>query len=166
LKLQILTTGGTIDKLYFDDLSEFQVGDPQIVEFLREANVDFEFEVAVLFQKDSLDLTDDDRAKIRAAVVASPYRQVLITHGTDTMTTTAASLDGIPDKTIVLTGSITPARFRASDAAFNIGYAIAAAQRLPTGVYLAMNGRVFDPDKVQKTLARVDLKRHSLSKSA
>ncbi|HEX2666940.1 MAG TPA: asparaginase domain-containing protein [Gammaproteobacteria bacterium] len=149
-KLRIFTTGGTIDKIYFDAKSEYEVGEPQIGEILREMGVAFPFEMTSLMRKDSLDLTDADREAIRKAVLGDPAARVLITHGTDTMTETAAALQGIPGKTIVLTGSLNPARFRGSDAIFNIGGAVAAAQALPPGVYIFMSGRVFDAQKVRK----------------
>ena len=149
-KLRIFTTGGTIDKIYFDAKSEYEVGEPQIGEILREMGVGFPFEMTPLMRKDSLDLTDADRAVIRDAVAKDPARRVLITHGTDTMTDTAAVLRDIPGKTIVLTGALNPARFRGSDAIFNIGGAVAAAQTLPPGVYIFMSGRVFDARRVRK----------------
>lgn len=149
-KLRIFTTGGTIDKIYFDAKSEYEVGEPQIGEILREMGVTFPFEMTSLMRKDSLDLTDADREAIRKAVAEDAATRVLITHGTDTMTETAAALRGIAGKTIVLTGSLNPARFRGSDAIFNIGGAVAAAQALPPGVYIFMSGRVFDAHKVRK----------------
>jgi L-asparaginase len=149
-RLLIITTGGTIDKIYFDDRSDYQVGEPQIRQILHAMNVAFEFEVNALLRKDSLHLSDADRSRIRDAVLASDARHVLITHGTDTMVETAAVLRGIPDRTIVLTGALNPARFRDSDAVFNIGCAVGAVQCLPPGVYIAMNGRVWDPARVRK----------------
>ncbi|HEV2109770.1 MAG TPA: asparaginase domain-containing protein [Gammaproteobacteria bacterium] len=149
-KLRIFTTGGTIDKIYFDAKSEYEVGEPQIGEILREMGVGFPFEITSLMRKDSLDMTDADRALIREAVEKDPARHVLITHGTDTMTETAAAMQGIPGKTIVLTGSLNPARFRGSDAIFNIGGAVVVSQTQPPGVYIAMNGRVFDARRVRK----------------
>ena len=149
-KLRIFTTGGTIDKIYFDAKSEYEVGEPQIGEILREMGVTFPFEMTSLMRKDSLDLTDADREIIRKAVAGDAATRVLITHGTDTMTETAAALQGVTGKTVVLTGSLNPARFRGSDAIFNIGGAVAAAQTLPPGVYIFMSGRVFDARKVRK----------------
>ena len=148
--LRIFTTGGTIDKIYFDAKSEYEVGEPQIGEILRETGVGFPFEMTSLMRKDSLDMTDEDRAAIRNAVAGCAERHVLITHGTDTMTDTAATLQQIKDKTIVLTGALNPARFRGSDAIFNIGGAVVAAQSMPPGIYIVMNGRVFDALKVRK----------------
>ena len=150
MSVQIFTTGGTIDKVYFDAKSEYEVGEPQIVEILKQVGVTFDYEVETLFQKDSLDLTDDDRAEIVRRVRDSPLHRVLITHGTDTMIETAQALQSIGGKTIVLVGSLTPARFKTTDAEFNIGFALAAVQALPPGVYIAMNGQVFDPDRVRK----------------
>lgn len=153
-ELMIFTTGGTIDKTYFDAKSEYEVGDPQIGAILKEAEVTLDYEVRVLCRKDSLDLTDADRRMIRDAVAACAEDRVLITHGTDAMTATAAALRDVPGKTIVLTGALAPAKFRASDAVFNIGGAVAAAQSLPPGVYIFMNGRVFDAGKVRKNRAK------------
>jgi L-asparaginase len=148
--IQIFTTGGTIDKVYFDAKSEYEVGEPQIAEILKEANVTVPYRIEVLLRKDSLDMTDADRALLVRRVRDDPARNVLITHGTDTMVLTARALDGIAEKTIVLVGSLSPARFRNSDAEFNIGFAMAAVQTLPPGVYVAMNGHVFTPSHVQK----------------
>ena len=150
MKISILTTGGTIDKLYHDQLSEYQVGEPQIAEFLREANVTLDFQVRSLLRKDSLDLTDRDRERIREAVARDESDHIVVTHGTDTMVATAKELRDIPGKVIVLVGAMQPACHRTSDAAFNIGFAMAAAQLLAPGVYLAMNGRVFDPCRARK----------------
>jgi len=150
VKIQILTTGGTIDKFYFDRKDTFQVGEPQIGQLLREANVTVEYEIRELLHKDSLELTDEDRQRLKETVAALDSRRIVITHGTDTMTASAVVLAAIPDKTIVLTGALSPARFSDSDAPFNIGMAFAAAQSLPPGVYVAMNGRVFRGDKVIK----------------
>ncbi|MDE2235418.1 MAG: asparaginase [Gammaproteobacteria bacterium] len=149
-KLRIFTTGGTIDKIYFDAKSEYEVGEPQIGEILREMGVTFAFELSPLMRKDSLDMTAEDREQIRQAVRQCPENHILITHGTDTMTETAKILGEIPDKTIVLTGALNPARFRGSDAIFNIGGAVGAVQSLAPGIYIFMNGRVFQAGKVRK----------------
>lgn len=151
-ELLIVSTGGTIDKVYFDDKSDYQVGEPQIGTILRELGVAFRFTVIPALRKDSLHLTDEDRALIRTLIAAQPQRHVLITHGTDTMVETAKALGGL-DKTIVLTGALNPARFRGSDAEFNIGCAVGAVQALPPGAYIAMNGRVWDPSRVRKNVA-------------
>ncbi len=149
-KLCIVTTGGTIDKVYFDDKSDYQIGDPQIGQILRDLGVAFPFEVVSLLRKDSLHVNDGDRELIRETIAARPEQQILVTHGTDTMVDTARVLQAIAGKTIVLTGALNPALFRGSDAVFNIGCAVGAVQSLPPGVYIAMNGRLWDPLKVRK----------------
>lgn len=153
MPIEIITTGGTIDKLYFDAKSSFQVGDPQIPELLREANLVLDLKVTPLLRKDSLDMTDADREAIRQAVSTSPQNQIVITHGTDTMIQTALQLVDIAAKTIVLTGAMQPARFRATDALYNVASALTAVQTLPAGVYIAMNGRIFNPRKARKNVA-------------
>ena len=148
--LTIVATGGTIDKIYFDDKSTFQIGAPQIGDILTALGVAFAFDVIALMRKDSLHMTDGDRDLVRRTIEAQPHRHVLVTHGTDTMVETARVLAGIAGKVIVLTGALNPARFQGSDAVFNIGCAVAAVQTLPAGVYITMNGRVWDPAKVRK----------------
>ena len=149
-KLDILTTGGTIDKIYYDDKSDYQIGQPEIGRILNAMNVAFEWEVRALMRKDSLHVTDDDRTLIRQAIMTSKDRHFLITHGTDTMVETAAALADVGDRVIVMTGALNPARFIDSDAVFNIGCAVAAVQCLSAGVWIAMNGRIWDPLKVRK----------------
>lgn len=151
-QLLIVTTGGTIDKIYFDDKSTFQIGAPQIGDILEALGVAFRFEVIALMRKDSLHLTDDDRDLIRRTIAAQPGRHVLVTHGTDTMVNTARTLAGIEGKVVVLTGALNPARFQGSDAVFNIGTAVGAVQSLPDGIYIAMNGRIWRPDQVRKNV--------------
>lgn len=148
--VQIFSTGGTIDKVYFDALSEFQIGEPMAGELLKEARVGFDYAIESLVKKDSLELNDTDRELIHAKVAACPYEHILITHGTDTMTVTAAALADITDKIIVLTGAMQPGRFRDSDALFNLGLAIGALNVCQPGVYIAMSGKVFSADGVQK----------------
>ena len=166
MQIKIFTTGGTIDKIYFDRLSEFQVGEPQVGDVLREANVSFEFQVEPILHKDSLDLTQSDRQLIFERVLADPHRHVVITHGTDTMIETALLLRGMPRKVIVLTGSMSPARFRNTDAVFNIGCAIVAVQLLEEGVYIVMNGRVFKPDRLRKNRENLQFEEDKIVNSA
>jgi len=149
-KLLIITTGGTIDKIYFDDMSDYQIGEPQIGQILRQLQVSFEFEVKAMMRKDSLHFTQQDRDAIHAAISDSDATHVLITHGTDTMVQTALQLADIPNKTMVLTGALNPARFRDSDAVFNIGCAVGAVQTLATGAWIAMSGCIWDPHEVRK----------------
>ena len=150
--IEILTTGGTIDKIYFDAKSSFQIGDSPIAELLKEANLTIEVKVSEVLRKDSLEMTDDDRVQIRQAAEESDSHQIVITHGTDTMVQTGCALQGIAGKTIVLTGAMQPARFRSTDALFNVSAALTAAQTLPPGVYIAMNGQIFDPQTTRKNV--------------
>ena len=152
MQIEIFTTGGTIDKIYFDAKSNYEVGAPQIVDLLREANLTLDYRVTPLMRKDSLELTDGDRQQVMAAVVASTAKQIVITHGTDTMIDTGKQLLGVTGKTIVLTGAMQPARFRFTDAIYNVASAITAAQILPSGVYISMNGQLFDPQKARKNV--------------
>ncbi|MEM7476359.1 MAG: asparaginase domain-containing protein [Planctomycetota bacterium] len=149
-KIQIFSCGGTIDKVYFDAKSDFEVGETQIQEIFRRANVGFEFAIESLMRKDSLDMDAADRSLVRDRIAASEHSHFLITHGTDTMPDTARVLAELQGRTIVLTGSMTPSRFEASDAEFNIGCAVGALLSQPNGVYIAMNGIVFDGTKVHK----------------
>lgn len=148
--LDILTTGGTIDKIYFDKKSEFEVGEPVVGKLLEAMNVGFEFAVDQLMRVDSLDMTDAQRESIADRVSSSSSQHILITHGTDGMVETANKLVGITEKTIVLTGSLQPAAFAVNDAVFNIGCSVAAVQSLSAGVYIVMNGQIFEAGKVVK----------------
>ena len=150
MKIKFYATGGTIDKVYFDAKSEYQVGAPQVEEILKDSNVAFDYEVESILQKDSLEITDDDRQKVRQIIEKEPCDKIIITHGTDTMVDTAKALLGIQNKTIVFTGAMEPARSRYTDATFNVGVAIGAVQTLPRGVYIAMNGCIYEADKVKK----------------
>lgn len=150
----VLTTGGTIDKQYFDATSQYQISDSFVPRLLALARVTHPFECRELLHKDSLDLTDADRELIVEQVRTSPCARVLITHGTDTMAQTARALLAIREKTIVLTGALAPARFNETDAPFNLGMAFAAVQIAPPGVYIAMNGTVFRGDRVTKDRAQ------------
>ncbi len=147
----VLTTGGTIDKAYFDALSEYQIVDSGIPELLKVARVAVPFRMIELMRKDSLELTDADRALIASAAKEAPESRIVVTHGTDTMTETARVLaEAVPGKTVVLTGALSPARFAETDAPFNLGMAFAAAQTAGPGVWIAMSGQVFDGLKVKK----------------
>lgn len=148
--IRFITTGGTIDKIYFDELSQFEVGDSQISHILTEGLVQFDYEVVPLLQKDSLEITAADRQMLRDFIEGDEATRIVVTHGTDTMPETADALSAIEGKTIVLTGALTPARFRSTDAVFNVGIAVAAAQTCPPGVYIAMSGQVFRSGEVRK----------------
>jgi len=150
----VVTTGGTIDKVYFDARSDYEVGESVVGDLLRQAQVRVPFEVLPVLRKDSLELTVEDRALVRAAIESRPEQRVVVTHGTDTMTETARALAGLAERTVVLTGSLAPARFAETDAWFNVGMAFAAVQVLPPGVYIAMNGQIFAADAVVKDRSR------------
>lgn len=150
MNLLIITVGGTIDKVYFDATSEYEVGEPTVTQVYQGALVGIDYELIPLMRKDSLEMTDEDRELIRETCQNSEQDKILITHGTDTMTQTAECLLGITGKTIVLTGAMAPARFKETDAVFNLGLATGAAQALESGVYIAMNGQIFPAGKVKK----------------
>ena len=152
LKLKIFTVGGTIDKIYFDEKSSYEVGPPNIDMVLRDLALNIDYSVTSLMQKDSLEMGDEDRRLVYEQVEAAEEERIIITHGTDTMTKTASSLAAIKGKTVVLTGALQPALFKTSDAMFNIGCAIGAVQVLPPNIYIAMNGQVFTHDNVVKNL--------------
>ena len=152
--LEILTTGGTIDKVYFDKKSNYEVGDPFVEELLHKMNVNISFKVKSLMKIDSLDMTDIHREEILNYIKNSNTNNFLITHGTDSIVETAIYLKKISDKTIVLTGSLKPAIFIDNDAIFNVGSALTSAQILKNGVYIVINGQIFNPDNVRKNLEK------------
>ena len=152
MKVAILTTGGTFDKVYFDANSEYSIGDPCITAILDEGNVNSDYRIQSILKKDSLDITSKERQIIKNSVEECAEERIIIIHGTDTMVETAKSLEDIKDKTIVLTGAMQPARFKKTDAIFNSGFALAAAQILEYGVYITMNGMVFRSDNVKKNI--------------
>ena len=152
MKVAILATGGTFDKVYFDANSEYSIGDPCITAILDEGNVNSDYRIQSILKKDSLDITSKERQIIKNSVEECAEERIIIIHGTDTMVETAKSLEDIKDKTIVLTGAMQPARFKKTDAIFNSGFALAAAQILEYGVYITMNGMVFHSDNVKKNI--------------
>ena len=149
----VVTTGGTIDKAYFDALSEYQVGETVVARLLSTGQVTHPYRVVEALRKDSLEMTDADRAALVTQIAGESSERIIVTHGTDTMTETARALASVQGKTIVLTGALAPARFAESDAPFNLGMAFAAVQILPAGVYIAMSGQVFRGDRVRKDRA-------------
>ena len=155
MKLRFIAVGGTIDKVYFDQLSQYHVGAPGVEKILQELPLGFEYVVESVLRTDSLDMTEQDRQIVRAAVERSTEQLIVITHGTDTMIDTARVLKGIPNKRIVLTGAMQPANFRNSDAVFNIGFAIGVVQsQAVPGTWIAMSGRIFDPATARKNRER------------
>ena len=152
MSIAILTTGGTFDKVYFDANSEYSIGEPCISSILDEGNVTSDYRVQSILKKDSLDINQKERELIKESVLGCEEEKIIITHGTDTMVETAKFLEDIDNKTIVLTGSMQPARFKKTDAVFNSGFAFAAAQSLENGVYIVMNGKIFNSDNVRKNI--------------
>ena len=153
MQIKIYTMGGTIDKIYFDKKNNYHVGSSISGDILREASVAFSYDVESIIAKDSLDMTDEDRSLLISKISKDKCDRILITHGTDTMVATAKILkEEIKNKVIVLTGSMIPARFKSSDAVFNIAFALAAVQILGNGIYIAMNGTIFLPNNVRKNV--------------
>jgi L-asparaginase len=150
MKIAVVTTGGTIDKIYFDASSNFEVGDSQVRHILADGLVGFDYDIVPLFRKDSLEMTAGDREQLRDFIRADDAKYYVITHGTDTITETAAALQSITGKSMVLTGALSPARFKSTDAVFNVGMAVAAVQLVSPGVYIVMNGEVFAAGEVVK----------------
>jgi L-asparaginase len=151
MKIKILITGGTIDKAYKELTGELDFVETHIVDMLNRGRSMIDTVSEVLFLKDSLELTNSDRDFILDKCQSSDEKNILITHGTDTMVATAKFLaKNIKGKTVVLFGSMLPYSVKNSDALFNLGVALSAVQLKKQGVYIAMNGQVFDFDKVQK----------------
>ena len=154
MKIKFFAVGGTIDKVYYDKRSEYQVGESMLNEVLKQVNVSFDYECESLIHKDSLDMADEDRQFLFDKIESDEHEYIVVTHGTDTMIKTAKKLQAIADKVVVLTGAMQPAKFKSSDAEFNIGCAVVAVQFLPPGIYIVMNGRIFRPERVRKNRER------------
>lgn len=149
--IKLFITGGTIDKEYDPITGGLVFIKTHLPEILKQAKNEIDFEMEVLMLKDSLDMSDNDRAIILKKSEIAKEEKILITHGTDTIVETAQVLGkNILNKTIVLTGAMTPFSFGNSDALFNLGFAIGAVQFLPSGVFVAMNGKIFSWDNVRK----------------
>ena len=155
LTIRILTTGGTIDKVY-SLRGELEIDEPAVRHLLEVGHNEVPVVIESILAKDSLEFDDADRAAIVAAVVAAPEAHVLITHGTDTLTETASALRSadLGAKTVVLIGAMQPAAMKESDAAFNLGAGLMAVQLAGPGVWVAMNGRVHRADRVRKDRVR------------
>lgn len=149
--IKLIITGGTLDKHYNELNGELYFPETHLPAMLQQARCSVEYDVQQLMLKDSLEMNDADREQIKQACVASVIKQIIITHGTDTMVDTAKYLAGVDDgKTIVLVGAMIPYTINQSDALFNLGCAVTAVQLLPAGIYITMNGKVFDWDQVNK----------------
>ena len=149
--IKLIITGGTLDKHYNELNGELYFPKTHLPAMLKQARCSVEVDAQQLMLKDSLEMGEVDRKLIKQACVASAVKQIIITHGTDTMVETAKYLATIEhDKTIVLVGAMIPYTIKQSDALFNLGCAVTAVQLLPAGIYITMNGKVFDWDKVCK----------------
>jgi len=148
--LLVFTTGGTIDKVYFDAKSQYEVGEPAVTSILSTMNLAYDYEVVSICRKDSLEMNSDDREALKAAIASTSKTHILVTHGTDTMVETAKYLGRFPDKVIVLCGAMQPAIFKETDGIFNIGTALGVLSCAAPGTYVAMNGRSFNPESVFK----------------
>lgn len=151
MPVRIFVTGGTFDKEYNELNGQLFFKDTHIQEILKLGRSKVDVSIRTLMLIDSLEMTDTDRNIILDSCKRAEENRIVITHGTDTMTTTARLLaENRLDKTIVLTGAMIPYKFGSSDGLFNLGSALAFAQTLPPGVYVAMNGRYFNWDNVKK----------------
>jgi L-asparaginase len=149
--IEVFVTGGTFDKEYNELNGSLYFKETHLLEMLDLGRSRLDLSIQTLMMKDSLDFVDADRAHIAAACNSSKSNKILITHGTDTMTITADYLaKNCADKTIVLTGAMVPYKFGSSDGLFNLGSALAFVQILPSGIYIAMNGKIFEAGKVKK----------------
>ena len=149
-KIALVSMGGTIDKDYFDALSDYKVVESIVPDLLERIGSGVTIEHHEICRKDSLELTDEDRQALSAKLRSLDVKKILVTHGTDTMVDSALAIGEYRDKTIVFTGAMRPARFSDTDALFNVGVAIGALQSQSAGVFIAMSGQVFSPDSVKK----------------
>jgi len=149
--LRVFVTGGTFDKTYDEIRGRLSFGETHVLEMLRLGRSRVELTVETLLMIDSLEMTDGDRAQIVTRCAECAEREIVVTHGTDTMVETAGALAaGVTGKTVVLTGAMIPYAFGSSDGLFNLGSALSFAQVLPPGIYIAMNGQCFPWDRVRK----------------
>lgn len=151
MAIKIFITGGTFDKEYDEISGQLYFKDTHLPQMLKMGRCRLDIDYRMLMMIDSLHMQSEDRALIAEQCKKAGERQIVITHGTDTMVETARLLgEQITDKTIVLTGAMIPYAFGSSDGLFNLGSALSFVQTLPPGVYIAMNGRVFRWDNVRK----------------
>lgn len=151
MAIRIFITGGTFDKEYNEITGQLFFKDTHMHDLLEMGRSKVKVEIRTLMMVDSLEMTDEDRELIAYQCNQCDENQIVITHGTDTMSITAHMLaEKVKGKTVVLTGAMIPIKFGSSDGLFNLGSAIAFAQTLPPGVYVAMNGRYFNWDNVRK----------------
>jgi len=153
--MKILITGGTLDKQYNPLNGELIFNQSSLTEMLAQSRSTVEAELETLMLKDSLEMNNEDRERISQACNECKQLQIIITHGTDTMVESAQAIAAQlnPSKTVVLLGAMVPYQFKGSDALYNLGCAMSAVQILPAGVYITMNGQVFDYHEVKKNRA-------------
>jgi L-asparaginase len=155
MAIRILVTGGTFDKEYNEHTGQLYFKDTHLAEMLRRGRSRVEVTIRTIMMIDSLEMTDADRALIVQSCVQADEDRIVITHGTDTMTETAAAVAAaVSNKTVVLTGAMIPWAFGSSDGLFNLGSALSFVQVLPAGVYVAMNGKCFPWNRVRKNRER------------
>ena len=155
MAIRILATGGTFDKEYNERTGQLYFKDTHIAEMLRLGRSQVEVSIRTVMMTDSLEMTDADRNLIVQNCLQSAEDRIVITHGTDTMTETAAAVAGaVTGKTVVLTGAMIPYAFGSSDGLFNLGSALSFVQALPPGVYIAIHGQCFPWDRVRKNRER------------
>ncbi len=154
-KIRIIVTGGTLDKTYDDCTGQVTFADTIIPLILQRARCHSDIEIETLMQVDSLEMSHEQRDSVIQLVRRTKEDRVIVTHGTDTMVSTARALEHLKlNKTIVLVGAMIPWRFADSDADFNLGFALGVCSSLGRGVYLAMNGKVFPALRVAKNRER------------
>jgi L-asparaginase len=155
MAIRILVTGGTFDKEYNEHTGQLFFKDTHIAEMLRLGRSRVQTTIRTVMMIDSLEMTETDRALIVQNCLQSDENRIVITHGTDTMTETAAAISqAVSGKTVVLTGAMIPYAFGSSDGLFNLGSALSFVQVLPPGVYISMNGKCFPWDRVRKNRER------------
>lgn len=155
----VLITGGTLDKDYVPTTGELTFSHSHLPEMLQQANITLEVKLETLMLKDSLEISDVHRVKICEAIAQSRYRKIVVTHGTDTMTESAVAVENFlykinKPKTVVFTGAMRPFKLGVSDASFNLGSALTAAQILPAGCFIAMNGHIHPAGHTKKNRAK------------
>jgi L-asparaginase len=155
MAIRILVTGGTFDKEYNEHTGQLYFKDTHLPEMLRRGRCRVDVTIRTIMMIDSLEMTDRDRELIVQNCRDAHEDRIVITHGTDTMTETAAAVArGVSGKTVVLTGAMIPWAFGSSDGLFNLGSALSFVQALPTGVYIAMNGKCFPWNRARKNRDR------------
>jgi len=150
--VSILCTGGTFDKVYDAVKEKLVVSKKPAVELIISAAQTDNIDISLVTHKDSLDLTKEEMISIRKSVYECKNNYIVIIHGTSRLIETSKFLGSVPNKTVVLTGAMVPNSIDPTEASFNLGFALASAKLLPSGVWIAMSGEVFNPDEVTKNI--------------